>query len=245
MKLTKLTMLVTAAALTLGVYSTKAAPGYTTKYSKLNVSLTVVTNTADVVNTNNGAWNRSIQSFKIGNKQLLDLFANWTEANRTNEPWKSAQLVIGWDWGYDVLVVDKTGTNVLYNASAGYPESSHYFFVNFWGDGNNSIYGVGNQSGVEANPGNQAVTDTGTAYFELYDDDFYLPYTDIWGYGGNMQDLKHTWNFESVNWSDSETAVFSYNGDQVYRDGSSRTTSYGTITANGSGTGYNYIGWAD
>jgi hypothetical protein len=30
MKLTKLTMLVTAAALTLGVYSTKAAPGYTT-----------------------------------------------------------------------------------------------------------------------------------------------------------------------------------------------------------------------
>jgi len=240
MKLTKLTMLATAAALTLGVYNTGAAPGSTTRNSKLNVSLTIVTNKAEVFNTNNGAWNRSIQSLKLGNKQLLDLFANWAEATRTNEPWKSAQLVIGWDWGYSVLVVDKTGTNVLFNASAGHPESSHYFYVDFWDE-----YGVGNESGVDANPGNYKVIDTDTAYFELYDNDYYLPYTYLWGYGGNMQDFKQSWNGESANWSDSETAVFSYNGDQNYLDGPSRTTSYGTITASGNGTGYNWIGWAN
>jgi hypothetical protein len=241
MKLTKLTILATAATLVLGIYSTKAAPGSTTRNSKLNVSLTIVTNTPFIGSKSDNTWSRSIQKAKIGNKQLLDLFANWAGATRTNEPWKSAQLVIAWDWGYDVLVVDKTGTNVLFDASAGYPEGSHYFYVDFWDE-----YGVGNESGVDANPGNYAVVDTGTAYFELYDDDYYLPYTDLWGYGGNMQDFKQSWNGEATaNWSDTETATFSYNGYQYYLDGDSDTTCYGTITASGNGTGYNYIGWAN
>jgi hypothetical protein len=245
MKFTKLAILTTAAMLALCVSSAKAAPGTTTRNSKLNVSLTVVTNLVEVFNTNNGAWSRSIQSFKIGNKQLLDLFALWNESSRTNEPWKSAQLVIGWDWNYDVLVVDKTGSNVLYDASSNFPEGDNYFYVNFWGDWEDSYFGVGNESGVDAPHGNYSVIDAGTAYFELYDDYYYLPYTDIWGYGGNMQTFKQTWNNSSANWSDSENAIFSFNGGQYYLDGSPRTTSYGTITANGSGTGYNGIGWAN
>jgi len=47
-------------------------------------------------------------------------------------PWKSAQLVVGWSqgWNGDVLVVDKTGTNVLFDANY---SSDAYFVVNFFG----------------------------------------------------------------------------------------------------------------
>jgi hypothetical protein len=241
MKSIKLGTLAVAAVIALGAYSTKAAIGISTNNSKLNVSLTVTTNTAQVVSGAN--WKNPVKTAKFGNKQLLDLFAGWDEADRTTEPWKSAKLVIGWDWSYDVLVVDKTGTNVLFNATTGYyNDYDYYFYVDFWDQ-----YGVGNTSGKEASPGFQAVVDTGTAYFELYDNNYFLDYTDISCYGGNQQNFKQSWdsNGAYTTWSDSESAKFPYNGDNYFQDFGWNTTVAGSISANGKGKGSNYVGWWD
>jgi len=242
MKPIKLGTLALTAALALGAYSTKAIiVDVTTNYSKLNISATVTTNSAEVVS--GSSWKYPVKTAKFGNKQLLDLFAHWDSADRTIQPWKSAQLVIGWDWDYDVLVLDKTGTNVLFDASAGYHYAyDYYFYVDFWDE-----YGVGNDSGKEADPGYYAGTDTGTAYFELYDDYYYLPYTDLSGYGGNKQTFKQSWDINGAytTWSDSETAKFPYNGGNYYRDQGSDVTVTASISAKGKGKGYNEVGWAD
>ncbi len=97
--------------------------GTVTNFSKLNISLVITTN----IYTSNG--NKEIttaKSVKLTNKQFLDLFAAWAGTT-----WPSgAQLVQGWDeeWDGDVLVVDKTGTNVLYDAMT---ETVQLFFFRF------------------------------------------------------------------------------------------------------------------
>ena len=242
MKLTKLTILATAATFVLGVSSAKAGIATVTNYSKLNVSATIITNELTV---SGSKYTYTTKKAKIGNKQLLDLFAGWDGADRTVNPWKSAKLVVGWSqgWDGDVLVLDKTGTNVLFDASAGYHYAyDYYFYVDFWDE-----YGVGNDSGKEADPGYYAGTDTGTAYFELYDDYYYLPYTDLSGYGGNKQTFKQSWDINGAytTWSDSETAKFPYNGGNYYRDQGSDVTVTASISAKGKGKGYNEVGWAD
>jgi hypothetical protein len=247
MKLLKLASLSLAAGVALGAYSAKAASaiGVTTNYSKLNVSGTITTNMP--VTSSGSSWKNGTKTVKYGNKQLLDLFAEWNgiEDRSTDADWKSAKLVIGWDWGYDVLVVDKTGTNVLFDASygvSGEGDEYAYFYVDFWDE-----YGVGKVSYVSANPGHYAVTDTGTAYYVLYDDGISLDYTDIWGYGGNTQKFKQTWDSAGAykNWSDSEKAKFLFSGDQMFQNVGWDVTSTANISASGSGTGYNEIGWAD
>jgi hypothetical protein len=240
MKPIKLVYLTMAAILALGAYSPKAlGSSTTTQNSKLNVSITITTNLPEVVNGT--SWKNPVKTVKIGNKQLLDLFANWTGSSRTNEPWKSAQLVIGWDWDNDVLVVDKTGTNVLFDATAGAGAGSANFSVDFFDE-----YGVGETSGKNANPGFYAAVDTDSADFTLYDDGWYLPYTDISCYGGNKQDAKQNWdkNGSYSTWKDSETARFPSNGYQYFKNFGSDVTSTAKISAEGSGKGVNVVGWA-
>ena len=242
MKLTKLAILVTAATIALGVYSTKAAvPTVTVKNSKLNVSAIVITNSAEV-DSAGGKWVDPIGKAKFGNKQLLALFGKWAD-----KTWPAgAQLVIGWDVDYDVLVVDKTGTNILFDASTGITVedvNEAYFYVDFWYEDG---YGAGHDGGVDADPGYYAGTDWGTAYFELYDD-YYLPYTDLSGIGGNTQTWKQSWNASDVytTWSDSKSAVFPFSGDNYFLDQGTDVTVSGKISASGKGTGYNQVGWAD
>lgn len=238
MKQTRLASLALVAALALGTCAAKAAIGTTTNYSKLSVSLTITTNSSEIVSGTH--WKDPIHSGKAGNKQLLDLFAHWVEADRTTEPWLSAQLVVGWDlpWDYDVLVVDKTGTNVLFDASTGV--GGAYFYIDFWDE-----YGVGADYGIDADPGYYAGTDTGTAYFELYDDNYYLPYTDLYSDGGNSQTWKQNWdvNGKYTTWTDSESSRFLSTGDEYWLDGDSDSTLTGSFSASGHGKGYNEVGW--
>ena len=171
------------------------------------------------------------------------MFAHWDSADRTIQPWKSAQLVIGWDWDYDVLVVDKTGTNVLFDASAGYHYAyDYYFYVDFF-----DAYGAGTETYVAADPGSETVKSFNSAYFELYDVYYYLPYTDLSAEGGSTQSFKQTWdvNDDPLKWSDTETANFLYSGDNYFLDVGMRTTVSGRISTSGHGKDYNYIGWAD
>lgn len=250
MKLTKLSMLAGVSALALCAFSVKAAVavGSTTNYSSFNFSGTITTNSPEVVK--GSAWKDPIVTSKFGNKQLLDLFAGWTGADRTTDPWKSARLEVAWtgilsgtnyNYGGDIVVADRTGTNVLFDASRGV--SGAYFYVEFGTYANE--YGVGADGGVEADPGFYGGVATGTAYFELYDDNVVLPYTDIWGYGGNKQVFNQTWDASGnyKTWTDSEIAAFLYNGGQYFKNFGSDATSTATITAHGSGKGENYIGW--
>ena len=205
MKLTKPAIFAIAVTLVLGVSSARAAIGFTTNYSKLNFTGTITTNSPGVEGT---SWKNPVKTAKFGNKQLLDLFAGWTNAaaeanvaDRTVDPWKTAQLVIGWDWDSDVLVVDKTGTNVLFDASVGVGNNDAYFFVDFFNE-----YGVGNESGkdVDGSAGYYNVVDTGTAFYELHDNYIVLDYTDISGFGGNQQSFKQNWdkNGDFTTWTD-------------------------------------------
>ncbi len=238
MKLTKLAFMSVATVLALWGTSTKASIGVTTNYSKLNISVIVTTNSQQVIDDGT-SWEYPVKSIRFGNKQLLNWFAGWAGADRTGEPWKSAQLVIGWDWDGDVLVVDKTGTNILYDAIGDYYEetTTHYFYVNF-----RSEPGACNSSGSRKD--HIEAVETGTAYFELYDDGYYLPYTDLSGYGGNKQNFKQSWdaNGTYTTWSDSESAKFLYNGGQAFLCGGSiinYATTTAKISAIGKGKGSN------
>lgn len=231
MKLTKSAFVSVATLLALWVTSTKASIGFTTNYSKLNVSVTVSTNSQIAVVSDN-SLEYPVKTIRFGNKQLLNWFAGWDGADRTGEPWKSAQLVIGWDWGGDVLVVDKTGTNVLYDAIGDYNEetTTHFFYVNFWAKPG-ARYSDSWKDHFE-------IVETGTAYFELYDDGYYLPYTDLSVYGGNKHHYKQSRdaNGTYTTWRDSESAKFLYNGNQAFLCGG-LVINYATTTANISAIG--------
>src|ERR1700744_3959596 len=96
-------------------YSGQASIGVTTNFNKLNISIVVTTNATPVTVDNVTTWKAS--RAKLANKDLLTIFAGTNFAN-TIFP-TGAQLVVGWDdpWQGDVLVVDKSGTNVLYDVN--------------------------------------------------------------------------------------------------------------------------------
>jgi hypothetical protein len=237
-------MLTAMAALGLGMLQASAQPiGTTTYYSRLSCSIVINTNKPEVVS--GSVLHRGTAQARIGNKQLLDLFALWTDSDRASAPWKNARLVIGWDspWFGDVLVVDQTGTNVLFDATAGVTNGR--FIVDFFDE-----FGVGNWTWKNADPGYYNVTDTDFADWSLYDDEGSIPFTSLWGYGSNSQNYHEAWDKNGIdtNWSDSEDAVFGWTGDQVFLDVNSGTTDNSTkaeFTANGGGKGGIGIGWAD
>jgi hypothetical protein len=218
----------------LGVSSTKATISSVTNYSKLNVSVVIITNAATVLLPGSKEIG-STKKVKIGNKQLLDLFAGWAVADRTVNPWKSAQLVVGWSqgWNGDVLVVDKTGTNVLFDANY---SSDAYFVVNFFG-----AAGASNGTYIDADPGSESYTECHSADYTLYDDGYFLNHTDLTDSGGNTEKFKQSWNASNVGtgWSDNESATFPYQGDQFFEGVGPNTSVGGTINASGKGKGVN------
>lgn len=229
MKLTKLASLALLATVALEACSAKAAIiGITTNYSKLTCSFTITTNAADVYNAATSTYTYKTKSAKYGNKQLLGLMSTWS----TNAFPAGVMLVVGWEsqWDGDVLVIDKSG-NVYWDASSG----PAYFYVTF-----NEDDGAYSETYVDKDPGSDKWKQTYTGYFQLFDDT-YIPYTYIWGYGGNSQSFSQAWdaNGNYTKWSDSESFTIPFNGHQYLLDQSYGTTS-GKITASGSGKGNNY-----
>lgn len=162
------------------------------------------------------------------------MFANWDGDDRTVDPWKSAKLVVGWSqgWDGDVLVVDKTGTNVLMDANY---DIYAWFTVDFFNDsGSYTGYYIDNA------PGSEKWTEKYSASCSLYDDDYALYYTDCSISGGNTESFKESWNASDVGtgWSDKESAIFPDQGGQelLYNTGTSIS---GKISATGKGPGVN------
>jgi hypothetical protein len=108
------------ASLALCVTSAKASSaGITTNYNTVNISLTITTNS--LVETANGVKS-IIKSQKLVTKDLLNML---TGSDFAGFPFPTgSKLVMGLDgnWNGDLLVVDKSGTNVLYDATHNYGE---------------------------------------------------------------------------------------------------------------------------
>ena len=98
---------------------------------------------------------------KITDKQLLELFAHW-DGDIT---WPSgAHLVQGWDeeWDGDVLVVDKSGKNVLFDVNV---DPDHFFIIDIF-----DADGASGYTESDSAPGSYTQTSFNSGHFELFDD---------------------------------------------------------------------------
>lgn len=237
-------LFIVALALLFGASSARAYSiiGIVTNYSTLDISLVITTNPASVVVGKSTKW--TVGAVKFTNTQLLELFSEWAGTG-----WPTgAQLVQGWDneWYGDVLVVDKTGTNVLYDATADYYNTqTHYFYLDIFAG-----YGSYNETQSDVDPGSESFTWFNSGYFALFDDNYYLPYTYLYSYGPNTEVYSENWNDLGneiggvTKWSDSETftinnasesvlnsPMYFVNSAQSYAD----FTISGSITSKGKG----------
>jgi hypothetical protein len=219
--------IVAAAALAFCAFSAKAQTpiGIVTNFSTLSVALTIQTN---VESTNKLTITFKIKSAGLANKNILTLLQNPEFANETFP--KGAQLVVGWDeeWNGAVLVVDKTGTNVLYKATTGNQNAT--FVVNFF-----DYVGTWSETFNGANPGSEQYDVYNNGYFELYDTNQDI---EVWAYGASTEKFDLNWNKEGINttWSDTE----SYDPQMAavtFEGANADATVSGTIKASGHGTG--------
>jgi hypothetical protein len=239
MNLKKLASVAMMAAFALGAFGAKAAIGTVTNYSKLTVSITVTTNGTGV--TKGHVTRYPVGSAKFTDKTLLALFATANWANTTFPA--GAQLVIGWEspWDGAVLVVDKTGTNVLYNASdettsAGGDEIFQ-IYTEYDGDYTETYDDAG-----DAAPGYDTWNESYAYYVELYDGLAPAGITDIYSeYSSGKQQFTQRWgsaDFNYTTWSDSESIDLQMGGGQEFEGNSDGSVS-GSINFAGHGVGEN------
>ncbi len=210
--------------------------GITTNFTPVNISITVTTNGVEK-SPSTDTYTRATGKAKIDNSTLLKIFAHWAGVSS----WPAGtKLVIGWDepWNGNVLVVDKNGTNVLYNT---YSTNSNYFYLDFYDD--SDYVGASSYKEVDKDPGSYADDESFYGYFELYDDDVYLPYTYIYGYGNTTISYTQNWdaNHKYTTWTQStELKNGEYNYYEMYYLDEEYVTVSGSVTSSGSGKGENY-----
>ena len=234
MKLIKLASLALAAAGIIGVYNAGAASiGTTTNSTPLSVAITVVTNGAS--KTSGNTTSNPVNKVKITQQTLLKIFQSWSIAASNPFALTGAKIVIGWDqpWGGDVLVVDKTGTNVLFDASA---SNDPYFEAEF--DDESGAY---SDKEVDADPGSETYTEYYGSYYELYDD-VVLPETELYGEGGGgVVTFTQKWdkNDNYSGWTLKATGMFPLYGGQTVPGYDGDASASASIKTSGSGKGEN------
>lgn len=206
--------------------------GITTNFTPVDISFTVITNGVDKETTNGEA--RAVGEAKIDNSTLLKIFAHWAGVSSWPD---GTKLVIGWDepWRGRVLVVDKNGTNVLYNTDS---TNSNYFYVDF-----DNELGPESYNYVDKEPGSDTYKEYRYGYIELYDDDVYLPYTYILAYGNITESYTQNWNSEDedttwhlkINMKSGE-----YSGGEMYYMDMAPIQVSGTLRSDGSGKYINF-----
>jgi len=213
-----------------------------TNYSRLNVALTIKTNAS--LPTVNQIHRWTFKTAKIDNKALLALFQQSQYANMTFPT--GSFLAIGWQGGYwgDVLVMDKNGTNILFDATVNFGGSNtNYLFITFWNGtygNNNNGFGAGSGASYEKNPGSYYWTSYNNAYFEF--DDFSSD-TFLYGDGPDVEHWKENWdaNGNYIGWSATEMFNPSGADSNEMMNGNNYSSVDGTISANGRGDGINPI----
>ncbi len=227
MKITKLFSLIAATLLVASVRLVAAPIGVVTNSSAVTVNLTVTTNAPS--KTVGTVTTYKIATAKINNASLLALFATW---NGTNFP-TGARLVIGWDAPYqgDVLVVDTTGTNVLFNASNWSNSANQSCVIDFFFN-----TGAYTQTYIDASPGYDTWVWYNEGAFTLKDT---ATSTDLSGFGPSTERFRQNWdsNGNYSSWTDSE--MFTLNGAAQTFRGVQQSTLKGQINAGGKGRGQN------
>lgn len=237
MRIVKTLMCATAAAvaLTMGASSAKAITsiGIVTNYDVLNVSLTVKTN---IVKQTATGYTISNGSVKLVNKDVLNILAGADFYGSAFPP--GSKLVVGWDqpWDGDVLVVDNTGTNVLYNCDSGGNSGESYFYVDFYDDQGSFTGTLG-----ETDPGHFNLNWSNSGDFGLYDDANNNLY--LWG-GESAAKSSYVQNWDKndvdTTWSSSESYSPSTGDQKLNNNPESFGSISGTISSSGHGKGYPY-----
>lgn len=210
-----------AASLAFCATSAKAISLVTTENSPVNISVVLTTNV--VVATATGLKG-VIASQKLVNKNLLTLLTN---SDFAGVPFPTgSKLVIGWDWGGALLVVDKTGTNVLYDATIGTAGNS--VTINFY-----------NQEGAISFDSNATGTGSFTATWYNNASFALIDQTAGVNLAANGPCTEHI-TFKSIDssnptWTDSQS--FKMYGANETNSSPFTGTLTGSITANGNGKG--------
>jgi len=224
-----------AATLVLWTSSARAATviGTTRAYSTINITLTVTTNGASTTKKNVITYHTG--SVKATNKTLLAMFAGWSTNNTSG--WQAAGAQLEFDWVTDQLIVaDKTGTNVLFYAGDGVNAGTvtAYFDIEWFYEEGPS---TGSYNGSV--PVSYSDTQATTAYFELYYHDTanQSTYDDLFSYGANVSNYSESRNPLNPKWTESESFDINYCGVTYKNQNTSQVT--GTITTSGKGAGIN------
>lgn len=207
---------------------TNTVIGTVADYSTMTIALTIKTNFETCTATCN---KYQFASVKLATKDVLNLLAGPAFANTT---WPAgAKLVAGWDilWNGDVLVVDSTGSNVLYDASAGAGTGgASYLSLN-------PFFEFGPKTGTSpvTNPGTESYTWANNGNFHLVV--YSTSMTILHGTGSCTEKFSQKWDASGnpTTWTDTE--VYSQNeSDQILQGNGSAELS-GTITLSGRGSG--------
>jgi hypothetical protein len=223
-----------AIALAFGASSVKAVSsiGIVTNYSVLNFNITVATN---IYKATSSGFTYTISQKKLVTKDVLAILQGVDYYNGPFPP--GSKLVIGWDekWEGAVLVVDKTGTNVLYNCKSGGSSGETALVVNFFYE-----YGTGSQNKDNNDPGHNDYTYLNSGEFYIYDTT--TPQTDDnldlgtqYNPATITYDLNWDKNGDYTTWSSSSSMTLGGGGQHI--DGVTQATISGTITASGHGKG--------
>ena len=113
MKPIQLAAMAIVAVLALGVTKAGAVPT-TYVFETLNFSLTAAQQDLDNVQTSPNVTQSTLTTFRISSKDLLDLLATALGTN-----WLTGARLALDNISQDIFVVDKTGTNALYDVSTG------------------------------------------------------------------------------------------------------------------------------
>lgn len=229
-----LTLAAVAAALACCAPDAQASLGIITNYTALNVSFIFTTN--GPATTNDGVVTVATGKVKWDNATLLNIFAHWTTNYTSGFP-KGAKLVIGWDprWDFEPLVVDKSGTNVLFDTDQ--TGTNAYFSVSLFGDQR-----AFSEKESQKSPGAKTVTANEVGSFEFSDPGVYLHNTVINGVGNETTTFTQNWNKNAdfTTWSlkidlgSFYSEVVEYLGEE-----DSSATASGSITTDGGGKGEN------
>jgi len=233
MKLTKLAFVALSATLVFGAKSAVAAPefaGTTTDNEKLQFNLTLLSQNPDVNKAHTTIW--SFNKTKLTNKDILALLANMA-----NTTWPAgAQLEYIYDGSRNevddqLVVADRTGTNILFFAGDGVDNSFAYGYFDFDTFDTQGVY-AGNTT-TQSPVGQESYAEVYFADFEFYADFNYntdtvvssskvaqtsSSYWDLWGGGSTTETGGDKWTpYSDIGFDNLSVALI---GGGYYNDNS-------------------------
>jgi hypothetical protein len=207
----KLTKLACAALLGMVALGGQAAVGQeiggivgtTTDYMKLNFTLSLSSQQPSHTTGNKTTY--QFNTVKLTNKDILNQLAILAQTT-----WPAgAQLEYDFTGSYEgavskvggsdgqLIVADKTGTNVLFYAGDGVDNESMYGYFDLAPFDNAGVY---NETYVDATPGSDKWIEYYNSYFQFYMDDYInegANYMDLYGEGLNTEVHSETWTSRS------------------------------------------------